>query len=71
MFNDRPSSGDRARIRRAMRTSRRQTTGVSDVPPLPSPSNVSSAVDPLRSQSQPPSGDAWIQVGFMSFTDLV
>lgn len=60
--NGRTSSGDRARIRRAMHSSRRQTTEVGYVSPLPSspPSNQSALGigDPLRSQSQPPSGDA-------------
>ncbi len=65
----RPSSSDRARIRRAMRSSsRRLTAEVRYVPPPPSsttssPSNAAAAaVDPLRSQSQPPSGDASARV---------
>ncbi len=68
----RPSSSDRARIRRAMRSSsRRLTAEVRYVPPPPSsttssPSNAATAaaaaVDPLRSQSQPPSGDASARV---------
>ncbi|VUZ49889.1 unnamed protein product [Hymenolepis diminuta] len=60
LHNGRTSSGDRARIRRAMHSSRRQTTEVGYVPILPSPPSNQSALgnDPLRSQSQPPSGDA-------------
>ncbi len=67
----RPSSSDRARIRRAMRSSsRRLTAEVRYVPPPPSsttssPSNAATAaaaIDPLRSQSQPPSGDASARV---------
>nr|CDS32163.1 kelch protein 3 [Hymenolepis microstoma] len=61
LHNGRTSSGDRARIRRAMHSSRRQTTEVGYVPILPSspPLNQSAlGMDPLRSQSQPPSGDA-------------
>ncbi|VDD82369.1 unnamed protein product [Mesocestoides corti] len=66
MHCGRPSSGDRARIRRAMRSSRRQTTEVGYVPPPPSSSSTplsdtSLFADPLRSQSQPPSGDASAQ----------
>ncbi|VDO09576.1 unnamed protein product [Rodentolepis nana] len=61
LHNGRTSSGDRARIRRAIHSSRRQTTEVGYVPTLPSspPLNQSAlGMDPLRSQSQPPSGDA-------------
>ncbi|KAH9281829.1 Kelch-like protein 3 [Echinococcus granulosus] len=66
MHSGRPSSGDRARIRRAMHTSRRQTTEVGYISPLPLSSSTppsSSPADPLRSQSQPPSSDASAQGG--------
>ncbi|KAL5968376.1 hypothetical protein TSMEX_003883 [Taenia solium] len=66
MHSGRPSSGDRARIRRAMHTSRRQTTEVGYISPLSLSSSTppsSSLADPLRSQSQPPSGDASVQSG--------
>lgn len=65
MHSGRPSSGDRARIRRAMHTSRRQTTEVGYISPLSLSSSTppsSSLADPLRSQSQPPSGDTSVQV---------
>ncbi|KAL5103335.1 Kelch-like protein 3 [Taenia crassiceps] len=64
MHSGRPSSGDRARIRRAMHTSRRQTTEVGYISPLSLSSSTppsSSLADPLRSQSQPPSGDASVR----------
>ncbi|CUT99669.1 kelch protein 3 [Echinococcus multilocularis] len=66
MHSERPSSGDGARIRRAMPTSRRQTTEVGYISPLPLSSSTppsSSLADPLRSQSQPPSSDASAQSG--------